>query len=255
MSALLSILRYQDEEPNLDLACLQIAEIEFPGLPAQPWLDTLDFHAEQIHRLGLPSFRLAAHRYLFAEAGFRGNEEDYYNPLNSCLNHVLESHGGIPITLSVIYMEIARRLGVKVDGIGAPGHFLVRLDEDGDEYYIDPFRRGQIRDDVVGEVDVRYLTPTPKRTILIRMLNNLRLIYLQRQSWRKASRVLDLLLEADPVDADALRQRAASYAATLRYRSAAQDLERYLELRPFDPDIEELKGQVTRLHRMHAHKN
>jgi regulator of sirC expression with transglutaminase-like and TPR domain len=255
MDELLNILRYQDEKPGLDAACLQIATIEFPDLAMAPWMDTLDYHAEQVRRRWKGSFRLAAQEHLFGEVGFQGNAADYYNPYNSCLNHVLDTHSGIPITLCVVYIEVARRLGVEVAGIGAPGHFLVRLEEDGDEYYLDPYNQGQIREGVESELDARYLVATPKRMILVRMLNNLRLIYLQRQSWRKASQVLDWLLEADPVDADCLRQRAATYAATQRFRRAAQDLERYLELRPFDPDVEELKGQVARLNRMHAHKN
>lgn len=255
MDSLRRILRLEDETPNLDEAALLVARIEYPDLPLAPWLAELDYHAEEIRRRNTRSFRLGAQDYLFDELGFSGNDEDYYNPHNSCLNRVLESRRGIPITLSILYMELGRRLGIAVEGIGAPGHFLVRLEEEDDTYYLDTFNRGRIREDVEQEVDARFLVPAPKRMILIRMLNNLRMIYLQRQAWGKASQVLELLLEADPVDADALRQRAATLAATHRFQAAAQDLDRYLQLRPFDPDKEELQSQITRLRRMHAHKN
>lgn len=255
MDPLRRLLRNEDESVQLDVAALMIARIEYPGLPLEPWLAELDYHAEQIHRRNSRSFRVGAQEYLFREMGFAGNQEDYYNAHNSCLNYVLEARKGIPITMCLMYMELGRRLGVSVDGIGAPGHFLVRVEEEGDTYYLDVFDRGRIREEVEEEVDVRYLVAAPKRVILIRMLNNLRLIYLQRQAWVKAAGVLDLLLEADPVDADALRQRAATFAATHRFQAAAEDLGRYLELRPLDPDKDDLKNQITRLHRMHAHKN
>jgi len=255
MDPLRSILRLEDDSPSLDIAALHIAQIEYPNLPLGPWLAELDFHAEEIRRRNSRSFRLGAQEYLFEELGICGNEDDYYNAHNSCLNYVLESRRGIPITLSLLYMELGRRLGVQVDGIGAPGHFLVRLEEEGDIYYLDVYNSGKIREDVETELDARFLVAAPKRVILIRMLNNLRMIYLQRQAWGKAVKVLNLLLEADPVDADAMRQRAATFAATHRFQAAAQDLEQYLIMRPLDPDKEELQGQISRLRRMHAHKN
>lgn len=255
MDALRRILQHEDESLPLDEAALLLARIQYPDLPLAPWLAELDFHARQIRRLSLYGFRNAAHNYLFGELAFSGNGDDYYNPRNSCLNSVLESRRGIPITLSIVYIELARRLGITVDGIPAPGHFLVRIEDDGDTYYIDVFNNGKIRDDIEGEVDPRFLVPATKRMILIRMLNNLRLIYLQRQAWHKAAAVLDLLLLADPVDADALRQRAAARAALHRYQAACSDLSRYLTLRPLDPGKDELKAQISNLRRMHAHKN
>lgn len=249
------ILRLEGNSPELDEAALHVARIEYPGLAIEPWLAALDFHAQEIERRRGRSARVAISDYLFGELGIVGNEADYYNPRNSCLNHVLEARNGIPITMCVLYMELGRRLGVAVEGIGAPGHFLVRMEEEGDTFYVDPYNGGRIREDVESELDEQYLVAAPKRVILIRMLNNLRLIYLQRQAWKKAGEVLDLLLEADPEDADALRQRGATLAATQRFRAAAEDLNRYLQLRPEDPDKEELKNQIGRLRRMHAHKN
>jgi regulator of sirC expression with transglutaminase-like and TPR domain len=255
MDALERLLRDEDDSIELDEAALLLARIEYPGLPLEPWRAELDFHAEQLRARNRHGFRVTAGEYLFGELQFGGNDEDYYNPHNSCLNYVLEKRRGIPITLSILYMELGRRLGVKVEGIPAPGHFLVKVEEDGDDYYIDVFNGGRLRENLEEEVDARYLVAATKRMIFIRMLNNLRMIYLQRQAWHKASQVLDLLLEADPVDADALRQRAATRAATHRFQAAAKDLESYLMMRPFDPDKDELNGQISRLRRMHAHKN
>ncbi len=255
MNALEKLLRDEDDSIELDEAALLVARIEYPGLPLEPWLAELDYHAGQIRERNRHGFRVTAGEYLFGELQFGGNDEDYYNPHNSCLNYVLEQRRGIPITLSILYMELGRRLGVKVEGIPAPGHFLVKVEEDGDDYYIDVFNGGKIRENLEEEVDARYLVAATKRMIFIRMLNNLRMIYLQRQAWHKASQVLDLLLEADPVDADALRQRAATRAATHRFQAAAKDLESYLMMRPFDPDKDELTSQIARLRRMHAHKN
>lgn len=258
MRVLRGVLLGEADEGNLDVCALEVARIEDPDLNLGLWLRDLDLHAAQLRgradfqRFG---FRVAAKAYLFDEWGFGGNAEDYYNPRNSCLHHLLQSRRGIPITLCVMYMEIGRRLGVQVDGIGAPGHFLVRLEEDGDDYYIDPYQGGQLREDVEGEVEERFLQAASKRTILIRMLNNLRLIYLQRQSWAKARQVLDLLLEAEPGDADALRQRAATLAATQKFGAAAADLRQYLQIRPFDADKSELESQIGRLQRMQSHKN
>ncbi len=255
MDPLRRILRLEDDQTPLDEAALYVARIECPALVIEASLADLDFHAREIEKRRGRSTRVAIGNYLFGELGLAGNEQDYYNAQNSCLNLVLESRKGIPITMCVLYMELGRRLGVTVDGIGAPGHFLVRLEEEGDTFYIDPYAGGKIRDDIEEELEAPYLVAAPKRLILIRMLNNLRLIYLQRQSWKKASQVLDLLLEADPMDADALRQRAATLAATQRFRAAAEDLDKYLELRPLDPEKDDLKSQIGRLRRMHAHKN
>lgn len=255
MDALRRLLRHEDEAVGLDEAALLVARVEFPGMPVEPWVEELNYHAEQVRRRMGRSFRLAIADYLFGEVGFAGNAEDYYNPHNSCLNRVLETKVGIPITLSVLYMEIGRRLGVDVEGIAAPGHFIVRLEEEDDTYYIDPFQKGKIRDDVPEDVEERFLGAASRRTIAVRMLNNLRMIYLQRQSWGKARQVLDLLLEADPVDADVIRQRAATRAASQMFKGAAEDLETYLKLRPFDPDKDELREQIGRLNRMQSHKN
>ncbi|MGH9719560.1 MAG: transglutaminase family protein, partial [Bryobacteraceae bacterium] len=124
---------------ELDRAALLLATIEYPNLNIDGFLSLLDSHASELHRRldgveGL-AFVHEANRYLFEELGFRGNTDDYYNPANSCLNDVLTARLGIPITLSVVYIEIARRLGRPVFGVGLPGHFVVRYDDGREAVY------------------------------------------------------------------------------------------------------------------------
>ncbi len=254
-NAFAQLLRGEPQALTLDRVALEVARLEFPNLTLDQITAPLDQLAAEVRSRMLHGFRLAAQRRLFEELGFAGNEDDYYNPLNSCLNWVLDTRTGIPISLCVLYIEVARRLGVRVDGVSAPGHFLVRLEDDGETFYLDPFRGGIIRDDVESEVPATLLLPATPRVIAIRMLNNLRQIYIDRRSWLKAQAVLDWILTADPRDADALRQRSATRASLRRFKAAAQDLERYLQIAPESPDTEELQKQLLQLRRLHAAQN
>src|SRR5258708_29376456 len=133
---------------QLDRAALLLATIEFPGLEIDPFLQILDSYAAELAarlREGA-DFVPMTNQYLFKELGFSGNEADYYNPANSCLNEVLASKTGIPITLSVVYLETARRLSRPVFGIGLPGHFVVQYDDGLYSTYIDPFHGGALLD-------------------------------------------------------------------------------------------------------------
>jgi regulator of sirC expression with transglutaminase-like and TPR domain len=257
--SLAPLLRGDELSLQLDEAASYIAQIEFPTLHHQEVASGLDLIAEHIRPNLKKGFRNAADEFFFGKLGFAGNEDDYYNPWNSCLNWVLESKRGIPITLSLAYMEVGRRLGVRVDGISAPGHFLIRLEEDGDEYYLDPFRGGIIRDDIEEDLaqsgEASYRIPATRRGIVVRMLNNLRHIYLERRSWSKVEAVLDCLLTADPQEASYLRERSAARTALHRYRLAAQDLDLFLTLNPTVPDADELRAHSKRLLRMHSAQN
>jgi regulator of sirC expression with transglutaminase-like and TPR domain len=179
----------------LDLAALELAAIEFPGLDPRPSLDTLDRLAA-----GLPLDSLDGLVGYFRELGFRGNRDRYYDPLNSCLNAVLERRLGIPISLALVYREVARRRGWRLDPIGLPGHFML---SDGQKL-IDAFH-GRIysREQaarVVREVSgVNVLDnpaafePVTARDVMQRMLNNLRAVYLEAGRLGKAARVIELL--------------------------------------------------------------
>ena len=134
----------------------------------------------------------SANEYLFGELGFRGNEEDYYNPANCCLNQVLDSKLGIPITLSIVYMEIARRLAKPVSGVGLPGHFVIRYDDPDYSAIIDPFHGGAILDAAqccrlaqVESLDDGMLDAVDRRHIAMRLVNNLRGNLLRAARWRE----------------------------------------------------------------------
>lgn len=244
---------------ELDRASLEIARIEYPDLDADACMFELDRHALAIADRALDlsdgrSFIEAANHYLFVEAGFRGNDEDYYNPDNSCLNRVLETKRGIPITLSVVYMEIARRLSKQVSGVGLPGHFIVRYDEPGYSAILDPYHGGAIltpaeccRLAQVESLAHGMLDPVDRRSIAMRAINNLRGIYFARREPDKALRILDLLIEAAPDSADEYKQRAVALLQQRRMRDALSAFRRYLELSPGAPDREGVEEQIQNL--------
>jgi len=261
---LISLLCGQSDDVPLDLAALQIASVEYPDLNPAHSLRTLDGHAAALaERLGGNTqgteFVATANEYFFDELGFTGNDADYYNPRNSCLNQVLETRTGIPITLAVIYMEVARRLGRPVYGIGLPGHFVVRYDDGRFSTYIDVFGRGTLlttercRDLALqaSGVDVfqnpELLHPMAKRQIAVRMLNNLRNVYFSRRAHQKAVPVLDLLITAAPDSAEEYRQRGLLNAELKRYGGARQDFEAYLRLSPTAQDRAEVERQLVLL--------
>ncbi|HWN68412.1 MAG TPA: transglutaminase-like domain-containing protein [Haliangium sp.] len=187
-----------EEDIELDVASLLIAEWEYEGLDVSRYVALLDEFGELVQqaRSGREEQSFgeirALNRTLFHDLGFRGNQDDYYDPRNSFLHEVIERRTGIPITLSVVYMEVARRAGVRVDGISFPGHFLVRYDQGASAVIIDPFRMGMTLDaadlDALlkrargpeAELTVEALAPASKREILLRMLTNLAHIYRER---------------------------------------------------------------------------
>jgi len=254
--ALLDLLARRPSTIELDRAALEIARIEYPDLDSDACITALDHHAFAIAERARDlsdgrSFVEAANEYLFVEAGFRGNEDDYYDPANSCLNRVLETKRGIPITLSVVYIEIARRLSKQVSGVGLPGHFIVRYDDPEYSVVIDPFHGGAILDATqccqlaqVESLDHGMLDPVDRRHIVMRMINNLRGIYFGRRESAKALKVLDLLIEAVPESADEHKQRAVALLQQHRMREALGAFKRYLELSPEAPDRERVDEQI-----------
>jgi regulator of sirC expression with transglutaminase-like and TPR domain len=174
-------------EPDLDVGALAIAAGAHPGLTPDRWLAELDRMA-----VGVVGVDGLLDR-LVGDEGFTGNSADYYDPRNSLLPHVLVRRTGIPITLAVVAIEVGRRAGVALEGVGMPGHFLVR--EPGSEIHIDMFGGGHRLDAAACEAlfrsttgagpQVRFgpeqLPRTPNRAILVRMLENLRVIYRHRQ--------------------------------------------------------------------------
>ena len=194
----------RDDALHLDEACLVVSAHAQPGLDVGPALGALDRMAE-----GIDSFA-AWHARLFAEAGFTGDAEDYHAVENSLLDRVLERRRGMPITLAVVGMEVARRAGVPMVGIGMPGHFLVRHTEDP-AWFVDAFAGGELLDAAGCEALFRkiadpgapfrpdYLLPVTNRQIVARILANLRYTYAAAGDGANLAWVLRLqLLMPDP---------------------------------------------------------
>jgi regulator of sirC expression with transglutaminase-like and TPR domain len=269
---LLDALKHDRSSVTLDVAALELASIEFPGLDLEASFFRLDNLAEQIrssltqNATGL-EFIQAAKQLLFEVLQFRGNEDEYYDPRNSCLNSVLMRRLGIPISLSVLYLEIARRLGRSVYGVGLPGHFIVAYEDADARYWVDPFYSGRILTfaDCVSlarqkaGMDLRsnpaVLAPVGKRQILVRMLSNLKAIYLRGEAFDKARQVLDLLIEAMPEYAEEYRHRGIVHLHQQNHRAAKADLETYLRLEPHAPEREQVEKQLLLIERWRAGLN
>jgi regulator of sirC expression with transglutaminase-like and TPR domain len=267
MRALRAALR---NEPGvaLDAAALEMAAIERPGLDSAPYLETLDRIASELDtRLAGHSradgrrFIRIANQYLFEELAFRGNDSNYYDPANSCLDAVLDRRIGIPITLSVVYIEVARRLARPVFGIGLPGHFVVQYSDLEYSTYIDPFHAGklltvddcsQLAHEITGvelSREPSTLAPVSNRYILVRMLNNLRSAYFRAKQFGKAAQVMDLLVEAFPDNADYYKARGVARLHLREFVAAKSDLEKYLKCSPKAEDRAEITRQLEAIHR------
>jgi regulator of sirC expression with transglutaminase-like and TPR domain len=272
VDGLLELIAGRNADVPLDRAALELARIEFPELDAEAFLAVLDSHAAELRaRLGGAREGLAyvteANRYLFEELGFRGNTNDYYNPRNSCLNEVLTARTGIPITLSLVYIEIARRLERPVQGIGLPGHFIVRYDDGLYSVFLDPFHGGRQleRDECIAlareashveiEPSPKWLAPVGRRDILLRMLRNLGAAYSSRGSTAKAIDVLSLLIRATPGSAEEYRQRGILEVQAGRLTAAKQDLARYLELANTQEERERARQDIQKIQHWLASMN
>lgn len=263
MQALRAAIQEQPEG-RLDVAALEIASIETPDLDPAPFLATLDRIAAGIAaRLRASAdgrkFVRVANDYLFGDLGFRGNEIDYNDPRNSCLNYVLDRRTGIPIALSVVYIEVARRLGQPIQGIGLPGHFIVEYNDGEFATYIDPFHGGTLlssedclriaRDRTGSEVDAVALAPVGARYIVVRMLNNLRSAYFRGQQFKKMVAVTDLLIEAFPRNPEYYKARGIARLRMRQLTGAQKDLELYLKYAPEAEDREQIAHQLSTIHR------
>ncbi len=272
MNRLRDALQNDRSEVPLDVAALELARVEFPALDLPASLFRLDDLAQQIesqlggNATGL-DFIKGANQLLFDTLQFRGNEGEYYDPRNSCLNSVLARRLGIPITLSVVYMEVGRRLSRTVYGVGLPGHFIVAYEDPGFRFWIDPFHGGRILSFAdccdlakqTGGIDLRanpaVLAPVSKRQILVRMLSNLKAIYLRGSALTKARIVLDLLIEAMPDYPEEYRHRGLVHLRQLNHRAAKADLETYLRLEPDAAEREQVEKQLILIERWKAGLN
>ncbi len=255
-----------DELPLLDTALL-IARDEYPDLDPAGYRAQVQTYADalrpQLERdIDLPARLTAINRYLFDEVGFAGNNVQYDDPRNSYLNQVVDRKLGIPISLAVIQIEVTRRLGLPLDGISFPGHFLVRLPVDDGILVLDPYNKGrpvsadELRERASPHLGgqapddqqlLQILAPATHRMILVRMLRNLKGLYLEQRDWERVARTADRLLKLSPDTAEALRDRGLAYRE-LGYASGARDdLARYLQLLPEADDVDAVRSTLIDL--------
>lgn len=256
-------------DPDLAVAALMIARIEYPRLDAGPYLDRLDaLGREATRRVATAAIDpgdapvnadperyarvMALNEYLFKELGFTGNEQHYDDPRNSYLNEVLDRRTGIPITLALLYMEVARRAGLHVEGINFPGHFLLRCPARrglsySEDLIIDAFHggallseeacRGLLRrhDDDGAQFETHLQRHATKQQILSRMLLNLKRTYVQMYSFPQARDVTELLMAVEPSPLNELRDRGLLAYHLKDFSGALRDLQAYLTLSSTSP--------------------
>jgi regulator of sirC expression with transglutaminase-like and TPR domain len=250
--------------PGSDLlpAALAIARVEYPSLDTAPYLAAIDqMGRDAAGRIGNVSGGTGAaiaalNEYLYDEEGFSGNRDSYDDPRNSLLNEVIDRRTGIPISLAVIYMEVASRAGLAIAGVNFPGHFLLRAGAGmpGEELIIDPFHGGallsefdcrqMLRNHVGDEAafDASLLAPATRHDIIVRMLVNLKRLYVKMRSLPQARFVSTLLLTVDPSAFGELRDRGLLAYHLEDFTSALKDLEEYLRLAPRDTDSADDEG-------------
>ena len=256
------IVEAPDEEIDLARAALLIAATEYPELSVERELFRLDALAEGIApRMDddTPLYQLnTLSEYLFDELKFAGNHTNYHDPRNSFLNDVMERKRGIPISLSLLYIEVGKRAGVPILGIGMPGHFIVRH-RDEPEVFVDPFHGGillsveecaeRLKQVTQGSLpwDSEYLEPISSRAFIARMLRNLKLVYLQRRNYERVLATIDRVIALLPQDAVEFRDRGVVNYRLGNYEEALEDLHVYVTSGEAVPDgdtVHKLMDQI-----------
>jgi regulator of sirC expression with transglutaminase-like and TPR domain len=275
-----ALIARDESEIDLARACLQVAEDAYPGLDVDGYLGEIERFAGRLGARLAPTATvedrvIALNEFLFADLGFRGNTENYYDPRNSYLNEVIDRRRGIPLTLSVLYMEIGRRIELRLQGVSFPGHFLVRLPMRGGTLVLDPFAGGapqsgeELRERLkrviprdateglaVSQLPLeQFLEPATNRQILARLLRNLKGVYLEKNRPERLLQVLNRMIIVAPEAAAERRDRGYLYQKLECWRPALQDLSDYLERAPDAADVLEVRAQVMELSRRCARLN
>lgn len=247
-----ALLIAQDVEPQLDIGAIQ-AQVD---MLAARLLKRLARDASSIQKL-----RLLNH-YFYRELGFAGNVNDYYDPDNSYLHRVLTTRRGIPISLAVLYMELAQQIGLNVKGVSFPGHFLMKLSVQSGEIVLDPFNGASLSREELeerlepyfeqqsypGAIPLSYyLHAAHPREILVRMLRNLKTLFVEHLRWQRVLGVQQRLVILLPDEITERRDRGLAYANLECPQAALLDLEAYLAERPYAPDAESLRGKLPEL--------
>lgn len=248
----------------LDRAALALGLEDYPGLDIGGYLRRLDTFAARaevlLGRDRTPTNVIESiNEVLFIQGGLHGNKEDYYNPQNSYLNEVLDKKTGIPITLSIIYIEVARRIGFPVEGVGLPGHFIVKHVLEDREILIDAFNQGKILtlrdcqellDPMYGgsvPVSPSLLQAMGKKAIITRMLYNLKGIYYQKEAYDKALSIVERILMINPQVPSEIRDRGLLYMQTSFFAKALADLKYYLTHTSASEDKTYIEGHIKTL--------
>ena len=253
-----------DEDIDLARAALYIAGGEYPDLDLEHYLTVLDALGAGARRHigeGLEPREIIPRLsdYLYTDQGFQGNRDDYYDPGNSYLNHVLDRKTGIPIMLSLVHMEVGKHLGLAFEGIGLPGHFIIKTGPAEEELYVDPFEGGRmlsradcedrVRSMFGGRIELQdeHLVPYTRKQHLGRILNNLKHIYRSRGDHRRAITMADMAYMTAPSWGENLKDRAWLHYNVGEYRLAIKDLESYLKVAPGAGDAEETKKHIKEI--------
>jgi regulator of sirC expression with transglutaminase-like and TPR domain len=265
-------LSQDDAKIDLARACLMIAQDAYPSLEIDRYLGEIERMAIRL-RSRLPASGdaeervVALNQFLFIDLGYVGNTEDYYDPRNSYLNEVIDRRTGMPITLAILYMELGRRIGLPLEGISFPGHFLVRVRLRAGTLVLDPFvggaplsepelrlrlqrviPPGATQNVPVAELPLdQFLEPATNRQILARVLRNLKGIYREADKPERLLEVLNRMLVVSPESAADLRDRGFLYQRLECWRFALKDLTEYLERDPDPADLDEVRAAVMDL--------
>jgi regulator of sirC expression with transglutaminase-like and TPR domain len=249
-----------DSQIALDEAALWIAAEEYPELDVAGYMGELDALAEAARSRLLTARSdteriTQLNRFLFVEAGFHGNRDDYHDPRNSYLNEVLERRCGIPISLSLVYLAVTARLGLAVQGVGFPGHFLLKWQGDPGTL-VDPFDGKPLsmedcekRLHSLGEAmplqPELHLRAASSREILARILGNLKQVFLSRGDFEQALAQSERILLLYPDAATEVRDRGLIFEQLACFAAAAADLDHFLELAPEDPGAEDVRARLA----------
>ena len=253
-----------DEQINLANAALYIAQEEYPDLDPAEYLNALDTMAAEVQeRMPAQKYPLriieTINQYLYNDLGFAGNTTDYYNPRNSFLNEVISRRLGIPITLSLVYLEVAKRIDFPMIGVGMPGHFLIRPAVAEMEIFVDAFNRGEVLfiedcrerlTQIYGQevtLQASFLEPVTTRQFLARMLSNLKIIYLNQQKLELALAAVERILLLFPGVPVELRTRGLIYYQLGRWAAARDDFETYLAKVPHSEDAPVIRRLLNQL--------
>ena len=274
------LIARDDSRIDLARACLLIAQDAYPGLDVERYMGEIERMAIRLRgRLpqtgGAEERVVALNQFLYGDLGYWGNTEDYDDPRNSYLNEVIERKTGIPITLSILYMELGRRIGLPLEGVSFPGHFLVRLKLRGGMLVLDPFSGGApqseeelrrrvkrvIPDGVADDLPAaelpldQFLEAATNRQILSRVLRNLKRVYRESDKPERMLDVLNRMLVVTPDASAELRDRGYLYQRLECYRAALKDLTDYAEREPDAPDLDEVRAKLMELSALCARLN